>query len=133
MRKQIAQRLWVVKGTRSIRQFAEDMGVDRETLRRALSGDLYQVEIIVRVCEIEEINANWLLFGIGPQKGRDLVSLVMSAVEEHEFGEEASRVILDSVQSGHRRGSRADARLRLAGGRQPRGSRRGSTRGRVRS
>lgn len=132
MRQEIAQRLWQIKGNRSIRRFSDEIGVDRETFRRALSGDVYRLELIVRVCEIEDINANWLLFGIGPQHGRDPVAMVLAAVDEKQLATRASKAIMNSVRSGRRGATPAVNRLRLGESPPPRGSLRSSVRPRAR-
>lgn len=64
-RADITRRLCLVRGGRTIRTFANSIGVHHETLRRVLRGQPPSAEIVARVCDAERVSANWLLFGFG--------------------------------------------------------------------
>ncbi len=61
---------------------SRQIGFHPETVRRycRLPGGRPSLEFILAVCEEWDINANWLLFGIGYPRGRDLRSQVIASL-----------------------------------------------------
>jgi len=57
----------VVEGF-SIREIAECVGLNAETVRRYVRGAEPSVEFVARLCEAFEIASEWLLFGAGPMR-----------------------------------------------------------------
>ena len=57
-----------------------------ETIRRHMVTARPSLEFVYTLCESLDVNANWLLFGLGPIYKRDLTANVVSS-----FGPEAAR------------------------------------------
>lgn len=64
------------------------IGFHPETVRRycRIPGGRPSLEFILAVCEEWDINANWLLFGIGYPKGRNLRSQVLASLGNGQAG-----------------------------------------------
>lgn len=62
------------------------IGFHPETVRRycRIPGGRPSLEFILAVCEEWDINANWLLFGIGSPRGRDLRSQVIASLRNDQ-------------------------------------------------
>ncbi len=56
---------------RSYRKLAERLGVNQETLRRMVVTRTCSVKLLTPLCEAFEINAHWLLTGMGEPTRRD--------------------------------------------------------------
>lgn len=80
-RAELNRRLWILRGGRTIRRFAQDIGVHHETLRRLLQGQPPSAEVLANICLTHDVSANWLLLGIGPANARRL-----DAQGGHEVG-----------------------------------------------
>lgn len=87
----LLSRLHAVKGDRSIAQFADFLGVHRETCRRYLIGTSVPASFIATLCEREGVNANWLLLGIEPAHGTDQLTMFREAVNTDRLTIEVSK------------------------------------------
>ncbi len=78
----VNERIDEIRGGESITTFAASLGIHKENLRRVLkAGQTPGLELVLAVCRQYDINANWLLFGIEPKKGRDQVALLRESID----------------------------------------------------
>jgi transcriptional regulator with XRE-family HTH domain len=86
-------RLRTVVGTRSYRAIAEEIGLNAETVRRALHGDSRpSIELAIAVCRAYGVSAQWLLLGEEPKHCNDSkAARVMSLAELAEDIEARTR------------------------------------------
>jgi len=73
-------RLEIVKGTLSVRKFAELLSVPTTTLQQYLKGRMPPADFIVLVCERFGVDSWWLLTGQGEMKQRQPVMVAEPAV-----------------------------------------------------
>ena len=64
-RKRMAERLVQVRGMRSQRQFARDLGVFQQNVNRYESGTTPHAEFLMQLAVKEDISIDWLLLGRG--------------------------------------------------------------------
>jgi len=65
----VRSRLLEATGDMSIAGLADTLGLNRESVRRAIRGQTISLEIVLRACVCFHISGEWLLFGIGPKGG----------------------------------------------------------------
>lgn len=66
--RDLRHRLDEILKQKSIREVANDLGMNAETVRRALQGESRpSVEFVMAVCSTYNVSAHWLLFGEGPR------------------------------------------------------------------
>lgn len=92
----VIARLNQVRGTRSMAEFAESINVHRETVRRVFRiRQPPSFYILFSVCQVYDINANWLLFGIGPMFGRHQLDILREMIDSEAIAERVLDVISD--------------------------------------
>jgi transcriptional regulator with XRE-family HTH domain len=64
-RKRMAERLVQVRGLRSQRQFAREIGVFQQNVNRYESGTTPHAEFLIQLAMKEDISIDWLLLGRG--------------------------------------------------------------------
>jgi transcriptional regulator with XRE-family HTH domain len=64
-RKRVAERLVQVRGVRSQRQFARELGVFQQNVNRYESGTTPHAEFLIQLAMKEDISIDWLLLGRG--------------------------------------------------------------------
>jgi transcriptional regulator with XRE-family HTH domain len=64
-RKRVAERLVQVRGMRSQRQFAREIGVFQQNVNRYESGTTPNAEFLIQLAMKEDISIDWLLLGRG--------------------------------------------------------------------
>lgn len=64
-KKGIAARLEIVRGGRSQRQFARDIGVFQQNVNRYENGTAPHIDFAIRLALAEGISIDWLLLGVG--------------------------------------------------------------------
>ncbi len=70
-KKQLPKRLAEVRGNRSQRQFARDLGVFQQNVNRYESGTTPHTDFLVTLALKESVSLDWLLLGKGkPRRGR---------------------------------------------------------------
>ena len=67
-KKKIAERLAEVRGDRSQRQFAMDLGVFQQNINRYERGSTPHPDFLITLALVEGISVDWLLFGKGKKK-----------------------------------------------------------------
>ncbi len=67
-KKKIADRLAEVRGDRSQRQFAMDLGVFQQNINRYERGSTPHPDFLITLALNEGISVDWLLFGKGKKK-----------------------------------------------------------------
>ena len=67
-KKKIADRLADVRGDRSQRQFAMDLGVFQQNINRYERGSTPHPDFLITLALNEGISVDWLLFGKGKKK-----------------------------------------------------------------
>jgi len=67
-KKKIADRLAEVRGERSQRQFAMDLGVFQQNINRYERGSTPHPDFLITLALNEGISVDWLLFGKGKKK-----------------------------------------------------------------
>lgn len=69
-KKKLAERLAQVRGDRSQRQFARDLGVFQQNVNRYESGTTPHTDFLITLALKEEVSLDWLLLGKGKMKKR---------------------------------------------------------------
>jgi transcriptional regulator with XRE-family HTH domain len=64
----LAERLAKIRGDRSQRQFATDLGVCQQNVNRYEAGQTPHVDFLVTLAEHEKVSIDWLLLGKGAMK-----------------------------------------------------------------
>ncbi len=64
-RKNVAERLTLVRGNRSQRKFAKELGVFQQNLSRYERGALPHAEFLILLHAKEKVSIDWLLTGKG--------------------------------------------------------------------
>jgi transcriptional regulator with XRE-family HTH domain len=65
IKKKLPQRLAEVRGERSQRQFARDLGVFQQNVNRYENGTTPHTDFLIRLAMQENISLDWLLLGKG--------------------------------------------------------------------
>ena len=69
-KKQIPQRLERIRGERSQRSFAKDLGVFQQTVNRYESGTTPHTDFLITLAVRENVSLDWLLLGKGGARRR---------------------------------------------------------------
>lgn len=64
----VRERMLSLVGAAPVATLADAVGLNRESVRRALRGGHISLELVMRVCSKFEVRADWLLFGEGPRQ-----------------------------------------------------------------
>jgi hypothetical protein len=62
------ERLLAAVGDRTYRAIASETGHNPETARRYMQGHAPSADFLSRICEVYDINAHWLMTGVGPMR-----------------------------------------------------------------
>jgi transcriptional regulator with XRE-family HTH domain len=68
LKKQLPRRLAEVRGDRSQRQFARDLGVFQQNVNRYESGTTPHTDFLVTLALKENVSLDWLLLGKGKSR-----------------------------------------------------------------
>lgn len=68
LKKQLPKRLAEVRGDRSQRQFARDLGVFQQNVNRYESGTTPHTDFLITLAVKEGVSLDWLLLGKGKLK-----------------------------------------------------------------
>jgi len=68
VKKGIRKRIVEVRGDRSQRQFARDLGVFQQNVNRYESGTTPHTDFLITIAAKEGISLDWLLLGRGPMR-----------------------------------------------------------------
>lgn len=69
-RKSVAERLTMVRGDRSQRKFAKELGVFQQNLSRYERGTLPHADFLILLSAKEKVSIDWLLTGKGRMRGK---------------------------------------------------------------
>jgi transcriptional regulator with XRE-family HTH domain len=64
-KKMLAERLAQIRGQRSQRQFARDLGVFQQNVNRYESGTTPHADFLIRLALKENVSLDWLMLGKG--------------------------------------------------------------------
>jgi transcriptional regulator with XRE-family HTH domain len=64
-KKMLAERLAQIRGPRSQRQFARDLGVFQQNVNRYESGTTPHADFLIRLALKENVSLDWLMLGKG--------------------------------------------------------------------
>jgi transcriptional regulator with XRE-family HTH domain len=67
-KKMLAERLATIRGERSQRQFARDLGVFQQNVNRYESGTTPHADFLIRLALKENVSLDWLMLGKGRMK-----------------------------------------------------------------
>jgi len=67
-KKMLPERLAQIRGDRSQRQFARDLGVFQQNVNRYESGTTPHADFLIRLALKENVSLDWLLVGKGKMK-----------------------------------------------------------------
>jgi transcriptional regulator with XRE-family HTH domain len=67
-KKMLAERLAQIRGVRSQRQFARDLGVFQQNVNRYESGTTPHADFLIRLALKENVSLDWLMLGKGRMK-----------------------------------------------------------------
>lgn len=70
LKKKLPQRIATVRGARSQRQFARDLGVFQQNVNRYENGTTPHTDFLITLAIAEGISLDWLLLGKGRMKSR---------------------------------------------------------------
>lgn len=70
LKKQLPKRLAEVRGDRSQRQFARDLGVFQQNVNRYESGTTPHTDFLITLALKENVSLDWLLLGKGKRASR---------------------------------------------------------------
>ena len=70
-KKALAGRLAMIRGDRSQRQFARDLGVFQQNVNRYEHGTTPAADFLMTIALKEGVSINWLLLGIGRRRIRN--------------------------------------------------------------
>jgi len=68
LKRKLPERLALVRGSRSQRQFARDLGVFQQNVNRYESGTTPHTDFLITLALRENISVDWLLLGKGKMK-----------------------------------------------------------------
>jgi transcriptional regulator with XRE-family HTH domain len=68
LKRKLPERLAQVRGTRSQRQFARDLGVFQQNVNRYESGTTPHTDFLITLATQEGVSIDWLLLGKGKMK-----------------------------------------------------------------
>jgi transcriptional regulator with XRE-family HTH domain len=68
LKRKLPERLAQVRGSRSQRQFARDLGVFQQNVNRYESGTTPHTDFLITLATREGISIDWLLLGKGKMK-----------------------------------------------------------------
>ncbi len=68
LKRQLSDRLAQVRGERSQRQFARDLGVFQQNVNRYESGTTPHTDFLITVAMKEGVSLDWLLLGKGKMR-----------------------------------------------------------------
>jgi len=68
MKRRIPERLAQLRGDRSQRQFARDLGVFQQNVNRYENGTTPHTDFLITVAMKENVSLDWLLLGKGKMK-----------------------------------------------------------------
>ena len=68
MKRKLPDRLAAVRGDRSQRQFARDLGVFQQNVNRYESGTTPHTDFLITLAMKENVSIDWLLLGKGKMK-----------------------------------------------------------------
>lgn len=65
LKRQLAERIAQVRGSRSQRQFARDLGVFQQNVNRYENGTTPHADFLITLATKESVSLDWLLLGKG--------------------------------------------------------------------
>ena len=68
LKRKLPERLAIVRGDRSQRQFARDLGVFQQNVNRYESGTMSHTDFLITLALKESISIDWLLMGKGKMR-----------------------------------------------------------------
>ncbi len=68
LKRRLPERLAQVRGDRSQRQFARDLGVFQQNVNRYESGTTPQTDFLITLALKENVSVDWLLLGKGKMR-----------------------------------------------------------------
>ena len=68
IKRKLADRIALVRGDRSQRQFARDLGVFQQNVNRYESGTTPHTDFLITLAVRENVSMDWLLLGKGKMK-----------------------------------------------------------------
>ena len=68
LKKRLPERLAKVRGSRSQRQFARDLGVFQQNVNRYESGTTPHTDFLITLALKEQVSVDWLLLGKGKMR-----------------------------------------------------------------
>ncbi len=68
LKRKLPERLAQVRGDRSQRQFARDLGVFQQNVNRYESGTTPHTDFLITLALKEQVSVDWLLLGKGKMK-----------------------------------------------------------------
>ena len=68
LKRKLPERLAQVRGTRSQRQFARDLGVFQQNVNRYESGTTPHTDFLITLAVRESVSIDWLLLGKGKMR-----------------------------------------------------------------
>jgi transcriptional regulator with XRE-family HTH domain len=113
------ERLVSVVGDRTYRSLGDETGHNAETVRRYMQGQAPSAEFLSRVCEVYDVNAHWLMTGVGAARQSesaadvlrgaspsDLLSAVADTLERLIERVDRLEVFVQTMETRVRAGSR---------------------------
>jgi len=70
LKRKLPERLAIVRGDRSQRQFARDLGVFQQNVNRYENGTTPHTDFLITLATKENVSLDWLLLGKGRMRQR---------------------------------------------------------------
>ncbi|MCC5823743.1 MAG: helix-turn-helix domain-containing protein [Phycisphaerales bacterium] len=81
----LTERLRIITGGQTIREVAEMVDMNHETVRRYLSGHAPSTEFLAQICDKYGVSGNWLLLGKGPATIKAVRKQALETASEEEL------------------------------------------------
>ncbi len=110
--REIRDRLRLAIGEERYAEIGRRTGFPSETVRRHLTRGAPSLTFVARVCEVWDLNANWVLFGLGPRDRRNLTAHVVCELKPEGLAELLGRLLRSAEATGD--GRRGESHVRGA-------------------
>jgi transcriptional regulator with XRE-family HTH domain len=92
--KEIGERFISLK-EKSLASFAKELGTTPQTLNNIKNGSLFKIDVLLKVCELRNVSADWILFGKQTLLNEQEVEYVKRENQELRKDKELFRKLLD--------------------------------------
>ena len=100
-----AERMRLAMGCERYAEIGRRTALPSESVRRYMTNGAPSLGFVAKVCEVWDLNANWVLFGLGPRQGRTLTPHVVCEIKPDGLAHVLERLLRpDDAAANGRRG-----------------------------